>query len=108
MPDGPKGLDEARNINLKAEPGMYSSSGMSASLRVKRGRESWAYFYVALGFAVAIEGEIIQLITPLLFPWNLVTFALLAAVTFYLFVFNDQFQDKLLGWKSRYEDSTQR
>ncbi|HUD25163.1 MAG TPA: hypothetical protein VMQ45_05735 [Burkholderiaceae bacterium] len=36
----------------------------------KRGGESWTYFYVALGFALSIEGTFIGMIQPLAFPWN--------------------------------------
>jgi cytochrome b subunit of formate dehydrogenase len=71
---------------------------------VTRGEKSWAYIYVALGFAIAIEGTIIQLITPLVFPWNVISFLLVSAFSIWLFLFNGWFQNKLIGWKSRYED----
>ena len=50
---------------------MHSKETVSAT--VTRGSESWAYLYMMLGFALAIGGTIIQMITPLVFPWNLLT-----------------------------------
>ena len=70
---------------------------------VTRGPVSWAYIYVALGFALAIEGTVIQMSTPLMFPWNVGTFACVGALAFWLFLFNGWFQNKLLGLKNKYE-----
>ena len=67
-------------------------------------RKLAAYIYVALGFALSIEGTIIQLITPLLFPWNLITYLVLGAATTWLFLDNAWFQNKLVVWKASYED----
>jgi hypothetical protein len=33
--------------------------------KVTRGPQSWAFFYVTLGFALTIEDTIIQMISPL-------------------------------------------
>ena len=71
--------------------------------KVTRGPESWAYIYVALGFALAIEGTIVQMVTPLEFPWNLGTYATVAGLTVWLFIFNRWFQNKLIGIKCKYE-----
>jgi len=71
---------------------------------VKRGPESWGYIYVTLGFALAIEGTIIQMATPVGFPWNLIAYFVLAAFTFWLFIGNGWFQNKLIGMKIRYEE----
>jgi hypothetical protein len=76
----------------------------TVSATVTRGPASWAYIYVALGFALAIEGTVIQMTTPpLVFPCNLLAYGVLGAVTFWLFVFNGWFQNKLIGLKNRYE-----
>ena len=75
------------------------------SATVKRGPASWAYIYVALGFALTIEGTIIQMTTPpLKFPWNLIAYGVLGALTFWMFLFNGWFQNKLIGIKTKYED----
>jgi hypothetical protein len=57
-----------------------------------------------LGFALSIGGTIIAMITPLAFPWNLIVFALFGVITFWLFINNGWFQNKLIGMKTRYED----
>ncbi len=73
--------------------------------KVIRGPESWAYIYVFLGFAIAIEGTMISMVTSLCFPWNELVFALVAVVTIYLFLFNGWFQNKIIGLKSWYENA---
>jgi len=79
-------------------------SSLSVSASVKRGPESWTFIYVFLGFALSIEGTTIGLIAPLVFPWNVVVYAIVAAVTFWLFIESGKFQDKLIGMKNRYEN----
>ena len=76
----------------------------TADADVIRGRQSWDYFYVALAFALTLEGETIQMIAPLIFPWNVIAYAALGTLTFWLFLFNGWFQNKLIGLKSRYEE----
>jgi hypothetical protein len=76
----------------------------SVTATVKRGPESWTYIYVMLGFALAIEATVITMIEPLKFPWNLVVFIALAVLTFWLFINNGWFQNKLIGMKIRYEE----
>jgi hypothetical protein len=75
----------------------------SATPSVIRGPQSWTYIYVALGFALAIEGTIIQMIDPLRFPYNLVAYLALAAATGWLFLASGWFQNKLIGMKNWYE-----
>lgn len=82
------------------------STKATVNTKVKRGPESWAYIYVALGFALAIGGTIIQMITPLIFPWNLIAYALFATFTVWLFINNAWFQNKLIGMKMRYEEKS--
>lgn len=59
-----------------------------------------------MGFAVAIEGTAIQMITPLEFPWNVATYLVVSAATFWAFLECGWFQNKLIGWKGRYENKT--
>jgi hypothetical protein len=77
---------------------------VGVNMIVKRGQQSWAFIYVMLGFALAIEGTIIEMITPLVFPWNLIVYAFLGVITFWLFIDNGRFQNKLIAMKTRYED----
>jgi hypothetical protein len=72
--------------------------------KLKRGPESWAYFSTALGFVVTIESTVIGMMTPLSFPWNIVVFAAIAAVTIWQFIENEWFHKKLIGFKDRYEN----
>ena len=78
-------------------------SKITVDPKVVRGKESWAYIYVALAFALAIEGTIIQMITPLVFPYNILLYALTSAVTVWLFLFNGRFHNKLIALKGSYE-----
>lgn len=80
---------------------MHSKETVSAT--VTRGSESWAYLYMMLGFALAIGGTIIQMITPLVFPWNLLTYLAFGAGTVWLLICNGSFQNKLITWKLGYE-----
>jgi hypothetical protein len=69
---------------------------------VKRGPVSWAYFYTLLGFALTIETGIASMFDP---PWALIGLLVVAGVTVFLVLFNGWFQNKLLGWKARYESA---
>jgi hypothetical protein len=75
---------------------------MTVDAKVRRGPESWAFIYIALGFALTIESTVISMI-PNAFPWNIFGYAAIAAATTWLFIESDWFQGKLLGMKSRYE-----
>lgn len=76
----------------------------SVTAEVRRGKESWAYIYTWLGFALTIETGVVALITPLKWPANLLTFAAIGAFTVYLFLDNGWFQNKLIGLKAKYEE----
>lgn len=76
----------------------------NVTMTVTRGPISWAYIYTALGFAVAIEATLITMIEPLKFPLNVVVFIAVAAFTFWLFIFNGRFQNKLIAMKNAYEN----
>jgi hypothetical protein len=78
-------------------------SSVGVSMTVKRGPESWAYIYITLGFALSIEGTIISMIAPLMFPWNVLVYAAIGAGTFALFLNSGRFQNWLLSWKAAYE-----
>lgn len=71
-------------------------------MQVQRGSQSWDYIHVFLGFALAIEGEIIQMF-ELGLPWNLLIYVTLGVLTWYLFRHDPWFQNKLTGWRGRHE-----
>jgi hypothetical protein len=85
---------KAAQVNIKATASMRAT--------VKRGSTSWGYFYTLLGFALTIETGVGSMF-PL--PWSLMRFLIAGAITIYLVLFNGWFQNKLLGWKARYEDA---
>lgn len=70
---------------------------------VTRGRESWNFIYIFLGFALTIEGTILQMIDPLRFPLNLIAYLALGAVTSWLFILSGRFQNMLIRMKNSYE-----
>ena len=70
--------------------------------KVQRGQESWTYIYITLGFALSIEGTLIAM-TPLIFPWNVIVYAIVAFLTGWFWIESGWFQNKLIGLKSRYE-----
>jgi hypothetical protein len=74
------------------------------SLGVKRGPETWAYIYIVLGFVLTIESTVIGMMTPLTFPWNIVVFVVLAALTTWAFIDCGWLHNKLVGLKNRYEN----
>ena len=92
---------EPRSLVLEAEPGCYEMKWGTITARIKRGEASWAYFYTLLGFALTIETGIASMFE---LPWSLIGLALAAAGTIHLIMFNGWFQNKLINWKSRYEN----
>jgi hypothetical protein len=77
---------------------------VTVDTKVKRGPESWSYIYIALGFALTIEPTVVSMIEPLKFPWNIITYLIVGGLTFWLFLNNGWFQNKLVGLKIRYEE----
>ncbi len=81
--------------------------GITVDAKVIRGPVSWAYFYVFLGFVLSIEGTIIAMWQRLEFPWNELVYVAVGGMTFYFVLFNAWFKNKLVGWKSWYENRAQ-
>ncbi len=81
-----------------------ASAGMSASATVIRGQPSWTFLYIFAGFALTTEGTMASMIDVL--PWwkREILFVAVAAVTFWLVLFNGRVQNRLLAWKGRYEE----
>ena len=74
----------------------------SSDATVRRGQESWMFIYIVLGFALAIEGSVFQMIFG--FPTNLIVYIVVGAGTFWLCLYNGQFQDAVIEWKNSYEN----
>jgi hypothetical protein len=81
-----------------------TGSNVGVSMSVTRGSESWAYIYTMLGFVLTIESTVIGMMTPLTFPWNVIIFLVLAAITVWLFIESRLVHNKLIGLKIRYEN----
>lgn len=73
-------------------------------MRVKRGPQSWAYFYLILAITISIESSVIQMIKPLEYPRNIAVFLGCAAITGYLILANGWVQNKLIAVKNFYEE----
>jgi len=73
-------------------------------VKTVRGPVAWTFIYVVLGFTLSIEGTFLQMIEPLRFPWNLIAYVALMAVTIWLFISNESFKNKLFEIKSWYEN----
>jgi glucan phosphoethanolaminetransferase (alkaline phosphatase superfamily) len=93
----------SENDNLNADAGSYVVTGSDAKLAVQRGKDSWNYFYVMFGFALAIESNVIAMFTPIVFPWNIILFVLVFLITGWAVLFNERFQDRFLRLKEYYE-----
>jgi hypothetical protein len=79
-------------------------TGYPVKMTIKRGHESWDSIYIALGFALSIEGTAISMIPA--FPWNLVSYVVVGGATAGLFLFSGKFQTRLLNWKRAHEETS--
>lgn len=76
----------------------------SFDAKVTRGPDSWRYFYTVMGLTIAIEGNVIRMIDPLHWPWNLIAYIIAGGLTIYCFMASGWFQNKLIGIKNQYEN----
>ena len=44
------------------------------------------------------------MVEPLKFPWNVIAYIVVGAITWWLFIENNKFQTKLLAFKTNYEN----
>jgi hypothetical protein len=94
------GYNEATSFIMR---GFAMRIGDQLDGRVKRGSEAWAYFYIVLGFVVTLESTVIGMITPLTFPWNILTFLVVAGCTVRAFIQFEWLHHKLIAFKERSE-----
>jgi hypothetical protein len=89
----------------ESEEGAKKMIGIGDKLtaEIRRGPDSWMFIYIALGFALSIEGNILQMI-PLRFPYNPFLYVALMTATSWLFICNGWFQNKLIWMKGLYEN----
>jgi hypothetical protein len=74
-----------------------------AYAQAQQGPESWSYVYIFLGFALSIEGTIIQML-PVKFPLNLILYLGFGVFTWWLFMQSGRFQNRLRHWKNSHEN----
>lgn len=74
----------------------------TASIEVKRGPESWGWFYLVLGFALQIEATLIAML-PLQWWGNVLIAIAMFVLTFCLFLGSHRFQDVMVRVKNRIE-----
>jgi len=74
-----------------------------APAQVQRGEQSWTYIYIFLGFALTIEAAVIQMFN-LDAVSNLILYIPVVALTWYLFLHDGWFHNRLTGWKNSREE----
>ncbi len=72
--------------------------------KIKRGQGSWDYIYINLGFTLSIAGAVISM-SPITWPCNILLYAAISLIAGILFLTNGWFQNKLIGFKNKMEDS---
>jgi hypothetical protein len=77
------------------------SDGIEA--KVLRGKPSWDFLYIVLGFTLTIESTIVTMIDPLKFPWNVLLYVAIAGLTIRYFYTSGWLHDRLIGLKNKYE-----
>jgi hypothetical protein len=91
-------------MTRKDEMHAHGSGELTGRAEIIRGSASWTYILIVLGFALAIEGNIVQLLTPFKFPWkNLVLYLALMVATAWFFLFNRWFRRRLFAIQHWYE-----
>ena len=68
-----------------------------------RGQNSWAYFYILLGFLVSIEATLISMLDPMAWYLKIVLFVAVMLGTSWLCLESRRFQNWVIGVKNRYE-----
>lgn len=86
---------------MRAESESVMQTTVTVDAKVKRGPESWAFIYTWLGFGLTIEAGFVGLFP--FFPWTVIAYVILAAITVHLFINSGWFQNKLIGMKNDYE-----
>jgi hypothetical protein len=86
-----KEINEMVSVNDESDPSIV------------RGEKSWNYFYLFLGFVITIESTLIGMMTPIVFPGNILLFFIVAAITVWLVLFYGPFQNWLISRKNWYE-----
>ena len=77
---------------------------VSLEKKIKRGKESWQFFYTIFGILLAITLFLIS-VAPIEWYWKLILFIVALLFLLWLCIFNTRFQNKLIGWKHHIEET---
>jgi len=80
---------------------------VSLEKRIKRGKESWQFFYTIFGILLAITLFLINA-APIEWYWKLILSIAALLFLLRLCIFSAWFQNKLIGWKHRIEDTSRK
>jgi hypothetical protein len=83
---------------------LAGEGNMPADAKVKRGRESWDYIYIFLGFALTVAGNFVGMLDCLGGLGKVLIYAAFCAAAWALFIHSGRFQKWLIGRKNRYEE----
>jgi len=72
--------------------------------RIKRGKESWAFIYCVFGILLALTLFFISIL-PIVRHYKIITSIVVISVLIYLCLFNVWFQNKLIGFKIKLEET---
>lgn len=72
--------------------------------RIKRGRESWNFFYFSFGVPLAISAFVIKIL-PIAWIYQLIIFVFFLIFLIWLCFINAWWQNKLIGLKISLEDT---
>jgi len=86
---------ETSNL-YKENPVITIKSEVSASVGVKRGNISWAYFPIAYGILLTLSVGIIQLIEIINWYFRIILIIIVSSIFFYLCFFNGRFRNSIV------------
>ena len=76
-------------------------------MKIKRGKESWAFIYLVFGILVALALFVINTI-PVSWGYKIVIFLVAVFVLIWLCLSNAWFQNKIIGLKIKIEETWRR
>jgi membrane protein implicated in regulation of membrane protease activity len=79
------------------------SAGASVTKKIKRGSESWTFFYTVFGIFLAIALALTAIL-PIDWLWKSILFIISTLTLSYLCLISVKFQNKMIGWKNHREN----
>ncbi len=90
-----------------AGTGSFGLEGKDVKLALGHSENAWQYIYIVLAFAISIEGTVFSMIPPdrLSFPANVITYLVVALVTFLLTFRSRRVRRALFWFRDKLEQS---